>query len=115
MNIETVLTIVGERYSPLVVGLVLVAAMLSFLARHRAQTVHGRIRESGLGSIGMAAALAGLALFYGVLYGVALEPVIRQGVVRILLTLLAAASVGFNWGGVSVAWRDASNGIKRRL
>ena len=115
MNIETFLQTVGERYTPIVVGVLLAAAALSFLARHRAQTLYGRIREYGVASVGLAAAFGGLAAFYLVLYVTALETPIRQGAVRLLLSMLSAAAVGFNWGGVRVAMRDVRDGIKRLL
>ena len=108
------LTFMGERYSPQLVGLWLALGGLSFLARHRAQTLHGRIREYGAASVGMAAAFGGLALFYAMLSFADLEVTARQGAVRILLTLLAVDTVGFNWGGVRAAWNDMRNGIKAR-
>lgn len=116
MSIEALLTAAGERYSPMLVGLWLALAGASFLARHRAQTRHGRIREYGMASVGMAAAFGGLALFYAALYLADMPYPARQGAGRVLLTLLAASAVGFNWGGVRAVWGDLRRAlVGRRL
>jgi hypothetical protein len=109
------LTAAGERYSPMLVGLWLALGGLSFLARHWAQTRHGRIREYGAAAVGLAAAFGGLALFYAILYLADMPYPARQGAGRILLTLLAGAAVGFNWGGVVAAGRDLRDAITRRV
>lgn len=81
-------------------------AALSFVCRWRAQTRLGRIREYGARSLGVAAALGGLAILYVFIEADIPTLAGRPVVIRILLGLLATALVGFNWGGVRAVWRD---------
>lgn len=111
--IEQLLIDATDRLPAWLVALLLGAAALSFAARHRALARYGRIREYHLSSLGVAVALAGLAVFY--LFVAIGEPELagRPVVVRLLLSLLALAVTAFNWGGVRAAIRDVRTAWER--
>lgn len=110
--IEEALIQLAESLPPWVVGALLSAAALSFLARYRAQAAHGRIREYEVMSVGVAAALAGLAIFYAFIGHGAMGLSARPFVNRALLSLLSGAIVAFNWGGVRVVWKEIRAGAR---
>lgn len=93
-------------FSPWVLGVLLLAAALAFLARRWAVVRHGRIREYRAAPLGMAAALGSLAVLYLAAGFIDIEVGVMRGVVRLFLSLLAAASILFNWGGVLTVWHD---------
>lgn len=115
MNIETFLVALVTHYPPWALSGLLLLAALSFLARHRAHIRYGRIREYRDAPLGMAATLGSLALLYLQMSRVEIDLDVTRGMVRLLLSLLSAAAVLFNWGGIRVAWRDLCNGIKGLL
>ena len=104
----------ADKYPPWVVAGLLLLAALSFLARHRAQHYHGRIREYDPMSAGVAVALAGLALFYVAIEMGELGLEARPIVSRVLLSILSLALVAFNWGGVRATARDIMEAIGGR-
>lgn len=93
--------------------MLLIVASASFAARCWAQTRYGRIREYYLSALGVAAALAGLGVFYLFVAVETPEPAARPFVTRSLLSLLALATTAFNWGGVRIVARDVHTAIKR--
>ncbi len=88
---------------------------MSFLARYRAQRLYGRIREYREAPLSMAAATGAVAILYLTMGHIDTELDVIRGMVRLLLSLLAVATVLFNWGGVRATWHDLCNGKKGRV
>jgi hypothetical protein len=106
MNVNDFLTRLGDAIPAWAVAGLLAAAGASFVARWRALTRYGRIREYGPRSLGVAAALGGLAVLYVFIEAGIPSLAGRPAVVRVLLGLLAVALTGFNWGGVRAVVHD---------
>lgn len=106
--IEEYLIRLTDAYPPWAVTVLLLAAALSFLARHRAQYYHGRIQEYEATAVGVAVALLGMTALYVVIGLGLLSLPARPGVGRVLLSLLCVALVAFNWGGATATIRDVA-------
>ena len=114
MNLNALFVIAVDRFPPWLAAVLLIAAALSFLARHRAQFLYGRIREYQMGALMAAVALMGMGLFYGLYQTGAIPTDALRGGIRVLLAVTAAALVYFNWGGVRVAVNDARRAVRQR-
>jgi len=112
-EVEDLLVILSNRWPAELTAALLLVAALSFLARYWAQTRYGRIREYRLSALSVAAALAGLGVFYLFVAAETPEPAARPVVMRSLLSLLALATTAFNWGGVRIVAGDVHAAIKR--
>ena len=115
---ERFLSSVLDNFPPGLSAALLVAAALSFLARHRAQSLYGEIRENQAGALMTAVTLAGMGLLYALLGNGTISYTALRGSLRLLLALTAIVLIYFNWGGSSIAlgdlWRAVTSRIRQR-